>query len=120
MANACKTSPGRSSSAPLALDWADAGHCLDFAHRNNSCISRADVEVFGVPVSQAGADLGEPLSPVSARRWQSIDDGATMTREKQRNIYTVESTVQSTSTSLLARVQMHDVSESISLSECLK
>ena len=42
-----------------------------------------------------------------------------MTREKQRDIYTIESTVQSTSTSVLARVQMHDLSESIALSECL-
>ena len=119
VANACKTSPCRSLSAPLAVDWADAGHCLEVAPMNDSCSSRADVEVFGVPVSLAGADLGKPLSPARERCWQSIDDGATVTREKQRDIYTVESTVQSTCTSVLARIQMHDVSESIALSECL-
>ena len=86
MANACKTSPGRSLSAPLAVDWADAGHCLVVAPMSDSCSSRADVEVFGVPVSLAGADLGEPLSPASARRWQSIDDGATVTCEKHSAI----------------------------------
>ena len=61
MANACKTSPGRSLSAPLAVDWADAGHCLVVAPTSDSCSSRADFEVFGVPVSLAGADLANLL-----------------------------------------------------------
>ena len=83
VANACQASPCRSLSAPLAVDSDDVGHCLEVAPiaMNDSYSSRTDVEVFDVPVSLAGADLGKPLSPASASRWQSIDDGATVTRD---------------------------------------
>ena len=113
MKNACKTSPGRSLSGPLTVDWADAGQCPEEAPTNDSCSSRADVDVFGVPVSLAGADLSEPLNPASAPcRWQTIVHGETVTHDKQRDIYTVESTVQSMSTSVLPRVQTDCTSQS--------
>ena len=66
VANACKTSDGISLSAPLTVDRADAWHCLEVETINDSCSSRADVEVFGVPVCLAVADLAEPLSSDSA------------------------------------------------------